>query len=264
MRLLRLSLLLGRRIFALRGYISFQTHFFNPMFKFIIKALLYIAFALILEVVYTNNSFAQKKYFDTIPYAMEHHTNRLNVFAKEPITQGNILLLGDSHTEFGNWKKLFNDTTVINRGIAGDITFGLLARIDDILLRKPRILSLEIGINDIAKDIPDDIITKNILTIITRIHAASPTTKILLTSIFPTNPAAKKEYPDAVGKNDRVRLINARLQREATKRRFTFIDAATALSNTKGDLDKKYGYEDGLHLNASGYQRWVELLKKHL
>jgi len=55
---------------------------------------------------------------------------------------------------------------VINRGIAGDITFGVLGRLDEVIARKPAKLFIKIGINDISKNIPDEIIVENILTMV--------------------------------------------------------------------------------------------------
>ena len=73
--------------------------------------------------------------YDTIQYAKEHHQKRLAAFRSDPIVKGKIIFLGNSITEFGDWQKLLNDTTVVNRGIAGDNTFGVLARLDDVINR---------------------------------------------------------------------------------------------------------------------------------
>jgi hypothetical protein len=64
--------------------------------------------------------------FDTIPFIPVHGQNRMAIFTSEPIVTGRIVFLGNSITEMGDWKKLTGDSTVINRGIGGDITFGIL------------------------------------------------------------------------------------------------------------------------------------------
>ena len=83
-------------------------------------------------------------------------------FKSEPMVTGKIVFLGNSITEMGDWKKLTGDSTVINRGIGGDITFGILQRLDEVLNRKPSKIFLLIGINDIGKDIPPAVIADNI------------------------------------------------------------------------------------------------------
>ncbi len=75
------------------------------------------------------------------------------------------MFLGNSITEMGNWKNVLNDTTVINRGIGGDITYGVLKRLKDITDRRPSKLFILLGINDIGKDIPDAVIADNYLKI---------------------------------------------------------------------------------------------------
>src|SRR5277367_948066 len=67
---------------------------------------------------------AQTKTYDTLPNLPEHYTTLYEKFKKQPIVKGKIIMLGNSITEGGNWKSLLKDTTVINRGISGDVTFG--------------------------------------------------------------------------------------------------------------------------------------------
>ena len=70
---------------------------------------------------------------DTEPFALDHHKNRLALFKAEEISRDKIVFAGCSITEFGKWNELLNDMSIINRGIAGDNSFGLLNRIDDII-----------------------------------------------------------------------------------------------------------------------------------
>ena len=77
-------------------------------------------------------SVTNQRVYDTIPFIPEHTPQRVAQFVKEPIVPGRIIFLGNSITEMGNWKKVLNDTTVINRGIGGDITYGILRRLKDI------------------------------------------------------------------------------------------------------------------------------------
>jgi hypothetical protein len=135
-------------------------------------------------------------------------SNYIQHFGSEPITKGKIIFLGNSRTEFGDWKKLLNNTSVINRGIAGDNTFGVLARLDEVIARRPDKLFIEIGINDISQNIPVAIITKNIRTIVERVHAKLPGAKVYVLSVLPTNDNVKNEYPDAFNKNEQVSSVN--------------------------------------------------------
>jgi GDSL-like Lipase/Acylhydrolase family len=155
---------------------------------------------------------AQKTVLDTIPYALEYHQQRLDIFKKEAAITGKLVFLGDSQIEFGNWQKHLADTTIINRGIAGDNTYGVLARLNEVIDKKPQLVIIEVGINDIAKNIPDKIIAQNIAQIVMKIKKGNPKIKVFLTSILPTNDAVKKEYPAVFGKNNHIYSINRDLQ----------------------------------------------------
>ena len=48
-----------------------------------------------------------------------------------------IVMLGDSLTEWGNWHELVPEFRVINRGIAGDTSSGVLDRLEEVIARRP-------------------------------------------------------------------------------------------------------------------------------
>lgn len=213
-----------------------------------------------ISILLTFAGKAQKMTYDTIPFILDYHNERLALFKKEPVTKGKILFLGNSLTELGDWKKLLKDSTIINRGIAGDITFGVLSRLDEVIALQPATLFLEIGINDIAKNIPDPMIIKNIFTIVERIKEGSPATRIFVQSIFPINDSLMTEYPEIKNKDAHIVPINTELNRHAKDMGFTFIDLHSKFTGAGGQLDPRYT-TDGVHPNAIGYQRWVKILK---
>jgi len=161
-------------------------------------------------------------------------------------------------TEDGNWKKLLKDSTVINRGVSGDITFGILNRIDEVAKRQPSKLFLLIGINDIAKNIPDEVIMENIFSIVGKVRGISPKTKIFVQSILPTNNSFP-DSPNHKNKDDHVVTINAQLQKYGDRLQYTYVDLYSKFTDSESRLDAKYT-ADGLHLNAVGYMHWVDIL----
>lgn len=199
---------------------------------------------------------------DTIPYAAEHHAARLAEFAKEPLTRGGTVFIGNSITEFGDWRALLGDSSVVNRGIAGDITFGILRRLDDIVRRQPSKVFLEAGINDIAKNVAPATVARNVSAIVAALRRGSPQTEIHVISVLPTNDAVKNEYPDAFNKNDRVEAVNTLLRKNAARDKFIYIDLHQALRDPNGKLDPRFAESDGLHLNAEGYRVWITVLKR--
>ncbi|RWY53686.1 GDSL-type esterase/lipase family protein [Mucilaginibacter gilvus] len=208
---------------------------------------------------------AQKKptnqnLFDTIPFIPEHTPQRIAIFQKQPIVKGGIIFLGNSITEMGNWGKLLKDTTVLNRGIGGDITYGLLKRLDDITDREPKKLFILIGINDIGKDIPDSVIAYNYFKIVKQVHAKSPGTKIFVQSILPLNPL-HAGFPQHYDKTQHIPIVNAMLKANATAMNYTYIALTPLFTDKNGRLKDEYTFE-GLHLRPEAYVIWVDYLKK--
>mgnify|MGYP000061554644 CR=1 FL=1 len=69
------------------------------------------------------------------------------------ISTDEIIFLGNSITDIGEWTEVWQDIHVKNRGISGDNTFGVLARLDEVVSSKPSKIFIMIGINDISKNI---------------------------------------------------------------------------------------------------------------
>lgn len=197
---------------------------------------------------------------DTTPFMPEHTPQRLQQFAHDPVVTGKVIFLGDSMTEMGRWKKTTGDATVGNRGIAGDITYGVLKRLKDITDRKPSKLFILLGINDIAKDIPDAVIVGNYLKIVNEVHNKCPQTKIYVESILPLNPAMK-DFPQHYDKEEHVLAVNRLLKANALVGKYTYVDIFHLFAGDKGRMKSEYSAE-GLHLKWKAYPMWVAYLKK--
>ncbi len=203
---------------------------------------------------------AQTRTYDTLPNLPEHYVKRLTLFKAEPVKTGAIVMLGNSITEGGNWKKVLGDSSVLNRGISGDVTFGVLNRLEEILRHKPSKIFLLIGINDLSRNTPDEVIIENLFTIAKRIKTASPKTELFIQSILPTNESFKN-FPSAFSnKGPHITTINTQLARYADKMKYHFVDLYTQFLGADGSMVSKYA-TDGLHLTPAGYQHWVGILR---
>jgi lysophospholipase L1-like esterase len=217
------------------------------------------AFVMVLVVLNCN---AQN--WDTIPVMPDHYKAKLADFKKQKATSGKILFLGNSITEMGDFKKLLGDSTVINRGIGGDITFGIMQRLDEVVRFKPSKLFLLIGVNDLSRHIPEDVILENMFLIVSRIHKESPNTKVFVQSLFPVNRSFKN-FPKGYDVMESISVINTQLSKISTRFKYTYVDLYKEFTDKEGNLNAGYSF-DGLHLNAEGYKLWIKILKdaKHL
>jgi lysophospholipase L1-like esterase len=214
-----------------------------------------------------NGGFAQtgitnQRLFDTLPFIPEHNARRQEAFRLETVRPGCVVFLGNSITEAGDWKKLTGDSTAVNRGIGGEITFSLLKRLPDIIALRPSKIFLMIGINDIGKDIPPTVIAHNIDQVIRRIRAESPDTRIILQNILPVNPTVN-DFPQHYDKNEKVTATNKLLVSVAAGHKIPLLDLNRLFRDKDGYLKKELT-KDGLHLdpNGEGYAIWVRQLRE--
>lgn len=188
-----------------------------------------------------------------------YYYQRVSLFEELPITSDDIVFLGNSITDGGEWHELLADPLVKNRGISGDITSGLLDRLDPILEGAPAKLFLLIGINDLSRGVPVDSIILRIGLIICKIKEGSPTTKIYLQSILPVNDCYNK-FTGHTSRWDSVSLINSGLKKLAEKERVVYIDLYSSfIEEDTGKMNPDYT-NDGLHLMGPGYEKWAEIV----
>jgi lysophospholipase L1-like esterase len=201
-----------------------------------------------------------QRLYDTVTSMPDLRASRIAKFEAEPVATGRVIFLGNSITQGGDWAKLTGDSTVINRGIGADITFGLRARLADVTKRKPSKLFVLIGINDISKDIPDAVIAAQYRALIDSVKSQSPHTTIFVQSILPLNPTVKN-FPQHYDKQARVIAVNRLLRQVARETGATYIDLWPIFVDRQNRLDASLT-GDGLHLNQQGYQRWVRFLQQ--
>jgi len=194
-------------------------------------------------------------------YANWYYQQRMEYFAKTPIPKNAIIFLGNSITERAEWQELLADSKspVINRGIGGDNSFGILARMDEIVAAKPKAIYLMDGINDQFRKLPHEVSINNYRRIIRKIKQQSPKTKIYIESALPINEEMTKEAYTK-GRNVLVPELNKKIKALAEEEGVTYVDICPLFQDENGVLKKEFTM-DGVHLKASAYIDWVKFLK---
>jgi len=187
-----------------------------------------------------------------------YYDQKLSMFETMPDQEKEIVWMGDSITDGGEWSELFPGLRTLNRGISSDNTFGMLYRINEVAKRKPVKLFLLIGINDIARNIPNEVILRNYVQLIDSIQMQSPNTQIFIQTILPTNNAYT-QFKNHQNKTEQIAEVNNGLKMMCQQRGLQLVDLFTAMSDAEGKLDSRYT-NDGLHLTGAGYQRWKQFL----
>jgi lysophospholipase L1-like esterase len=187
-----------------------------------------------------------------------YYHQRVTLFKNLPQTGGDIVFIGNSITDGGEWSELFNDLHVKNRGISGDFSAGVINRIDEVIKRKPAKVFLMFGVNDLARNIPTDSILKNILLIATYVKQGSVSTQLYIESILPVNDVFGK-FGGHTNKGEQIKWMNEKLKQNETNYNYTFIDLYGSFKDEKGKLDAKFT-NDGLHLTGNAYLYWKHLV----
>jgi len=167
-----------------------------------------------------------------------------------------LVFIGDSLTEWFDWQKSFPKHRVQNLGISGETVEELLDRRDRIrtLVKDPDAVFLMTGINNILMEryeieVPYREIVRNYTT-------WWKGAKIVVQSLLPVDMPW-------IG-NDLVRDINRRLKDIARESGAEYLDVYASFVNGKGQPKPGYLSDDGVHLAATGYKAWADVVESFL
>lgn len=190
----------------------------------------------------------------------KRHGENLQRIKDGPI---DLLFLGDSITDRWSrepdlWKKYFGKWNPANFGIGGDRTENIIWRINHGELDgiSPKVVVLMIGTNNTHSNSVADIVL-GIRTIIDKIQAKLPETKILLLAVFPREFRMKDGEPYTMPK-EKVALINKQLPGLAEEENVRYLDLTDEFL-----VDGKVPEDimpDTVHPNRKGYVIWGDAI----
>lgn len=183
-------------------------------------------------------------------------------FKTYPDADTDIIFLGNSLTAGTKWNELLAQPNARNRGISGDTSFGVLERLDEVVEGQPAKVFLLIGINDIARNFPVEMIQENHRKIVVRIQKESPRTQIYLQTLLPVNNTFDR-YPNHYNKDPKIAAVNEGLRQLTEEFDLVLVDLHPHFLDEHGRLSTAYT-EEGLHLNAEGYLQWAKIVKPYL
>ncbi len=187
----------------------------------------------------------------------------------------NVAFVGDSITYgwltsgLSVWNETFNTPGNLlyscNLGVSGDRTEHVLYRIlsqaeggrgdfDDPDLA-PKVIVLKIGVNNTFTAQSNEEIAEGIHEDVSKLLIREPQAHVLLLSILPSNDASRN-----TGRIDPINAIISQYPVEPPfAGRVTYYDLNSHYLLPNGDQDAQY-FNDGLHLNASGYVVWRDAI----
>ncbi len=183
---------------------------------------------------------------------------RTELFKVLPTKNQQIVMLGNSITALCEWSELLENPNIINRGIMGDGTGDILARLPQITNIHPHKIFLLIGVNDlIFYSVPN--ILSNYESIVTQIRQWTPNSELYLESVLPIHNSLRRSGL----RNEDIVELNQGIQKIASKYQLRYLDLHSKMTDSTGALQENLS-KDGIHLNAAGYQVFKEILKKYI
>ena len=173
-------------------------------------------------------------------------------------SQETIVFTGSSSVRmWKNIQELFPEHQIINSGFGGSQTIDLLDFTNELILNyKPAKVFIYEGDNDISANKKSKEILDAFATIVAQIKNQNSQTKIVLISPKPSIVRwhLKRKY----------KKLNRKLKRFCKRdENIEFADVWNIMLDKKR-LRTELFIEDGLHMNAQGYDLWYAILKNYL
>ena len=173
--------------------------------------------------------------------------------------KGAVLLVGSSSIRLWNTRKQdVSPHVVVKRGFGGSFISDVAHFADRIVLPyEPKVVILYAGDNDVAAFKSNEKILKDFQNLVGIIHDARPETRIAFLSIKPSLVRWKFR--------EKIKRVNSAIRNysKATAR-VDYIDIFKPMLNPKGKPNHELFMQDGLHMNAKGYEIWTRAIKDYL
>lgn len=190
--------------------------------------------------------------------ADEYWDQKTSLFDVLPVYSDDIVFLGNSITDGGEFAELFDIPNIKNRGIRSDVITGVEKRLTQVTSGRPAKIFLLIGINDVSHGLTVDQLAARYERLVRKIREQTPDTKLYIQSVMPINNDFNR-YKNLKGREKVIPSLNNRLQTIAAQNGAEYVDLTKALESAPDKLNPKYT-NDGLHLNGPGYRAWARAI----
>jgi lysophospholipase L1-like esterase len=200
------------------------------------------------------------------PYGLQRYQT-VNATLSAPLAgETRVVFFGDSITDFWDLDAFFPGENYINRGIGGQNTKQLCARlVQDVLALQASVVWFLGGTNDIAQGASNEEILDNVRFVVSRCRQAG--IQVVLSSLLPVSDYHQEKDPlwerSQLRPQDRIREVNTGLSEIAASRAAIYLDLFSLLIDANDQMPADFA-DDGLHPNAKGYHCITPPVKKAL
>lgn len=190
----------------------------------------------------------------------EYWHQRVTLFDLLPVEPGDIVFLGNSITDGGEFTELFDNPSIKNRGISSDVISGVKERLHQVTDNHPSKIFLLIGINDVSHNLTVTRLASDYEDLVKEIRKRSPESKLYIQSLMPINNDFGR-YKNLKGKEKVVKQLNEKLKEIAQRNGAIYVDLWPALADPKTGKLRREFTNDGLHLLGKGYDAWADAIR---
>lgn len=178
--------------------------------------------------------------------------------AAHPPTPGGVLFVGSSTIVGWDLERCFPGREALNRGFGGSEYIDVVHYADRVILPyKPSTIVIYAGDNDMAGGKSVERVVADFETLMRLIRHHLPAARVVVLSIKPS--VARRALWE------QMRLVNERMATYADGApNITFVDITPVLLGEDGEPRADLLKEDGLHLNARGYEAVSGLVKDYV
>nr|WP_321466209.1 GDSL-type esterase/lipase family protein [uncultured Desulfobulbus sp.] len=167
----------------------------------------------------------------------------------------NLLMLGDSLVEWGDWPRHLPEVAVINRGIAGEMTEELSVRLMDEIeaCPDPDAVLIQSGTNNLLFGYR--LFPVMLTTMLQRLRLCYPGVPLIVNSLMPMPIVASHDLEE----------VNRELaEAAATTENCHFLDTVAPFLEHCLPITHPGFLNDQVHLSTRGYQVWAATIKSKL
>lgn len=166
-----------------------------------------------------------------------------------------LLMLGDSLLAWGDWQKFLPDIAVINRGIPGETTDALAARLIDEIdsCPDPDVVLLQSGTNNLLAG--DLFFPAIFTTMVPRLRLLYPDCPLIISSLMPI-PIVPAPHLEQVNRD--------LAQVAAETPNCTYLDVVGPFTEQCLPITHPGFLNDHVHLSTRGYQVWADAISRCL
>ena len=184
---------------------------------------------------------------------------RADIFGIMDPKPGCIIFAGGSIMEDCEWKELFGNTDIINRGIDGSTVQELVDRIPELVRHSPSKVFIEIGSSDLGSSNPADVLSGTAKVSDAMLESGA---KVYIFSVLPPSNGGGMMGGAPVSP-ETVKAYNRDLKAYCESSGATFLDMYSAFEGADGRMNPKYGTSN-TKLSVAGYSRLRECLENYV